>query len=126
MNDFYKKIVEAAHKVKVEATTAPSWFEKEPGYWTTVNFYKALEALFDLLGEDNCANRWSDRQLKRCRKVIVLSDGETYSGLEGCKLLFIEDDMGDIDSTVREMARTYAPGTKMSQDTYDLQEELGL
>lgn len=43
--------------------------------------------------------------------VVVLNDGETYTNLEGCKILWIRDDAaereqeetGDLDSLVKEM-----------------------
>ena len=41
--------------------------------------------------------------------VVILNDGQTYSRVEGCKLLWIpEEEQDDVDNYIRVFAKRYA------------------
>lgn len=50
--------------------------------------------------------------------VMVLNDGETYTNLEGCKIVYIhDDDMGD-DADIKEYGQTV--GSFVEADSHDI------
>ena len=56
--------------------------------------------------------------------VVVLNDGETYTNVEGCRILFVPDS-ADPDTYVKTMASTGVEVTSVLPDCYKILHEEG-
>jgi len=75
--------------------------ESQSGNYKTeeqLEWYKNFSALWELMEEDWVDNNCSEMQ------VVVLNDGETYTGLKGSKILTIPTDIdeNDVDTYVKD------------------------